>query len=57
MPGGQIAQGYLENANVNSVEEMVDLIVNMRTYEAGQKVIRAIDDTLDKAVNQVGRVA
>lgn len=56
VPGGQIAQGYLENANVNSVEEMVDLIVNMRTYEAGQKVIRAIDDTLDKAVNQVGRV-
>jgi flagellar basal-body rod protein FlgG len=54
--GGQVAQGYLENANVNSVEEMVDLIVNMRTYEAGQKAIRAIDDTLDKAVNQVGRV-
>jgi flagellar basal-body rod protein FlgF len=55
-PPGQVAQGYLENANVNSVEEMVDLIVNMRTYEAGQKVIRAIDETLDKAVNQVGRV-
>jgi flagellar basal-body rod protein FlgF len=55
-PGGRVAQGYLENANVNSVEEMVDLIVNMRTYEAGQKAIRAIDDTLDKAVNQVGRV-
>jgi len=56
VPGGRVAQGYLENANVNSVEEMVDLIVNMRTYEAGQKAIRAIDDTLDKAVNQVGRV-
>ena len=53
---GDIAQGALEASNVNTVNEMVALIENMRIFEAGQKTVRAIDDTLDKAVNQVGRV-
>lgn len=52
---GVVAQGYLESSNVNSVKQMVELIVNMRTFEAGQKVVRALDDTLDRAANQVGR--
>ncbi len=52
---GVVAQGYLETSNVNSVKQMVELIVNMRTFEAGQKVVRALDDTLDRAANQVGR--
>ena len=51
-----IAQGSLETSNVNTVEEMVALIENMREFEADQKVIRAMDDTLGGAVNQVGRV-
>ena len=53
---GQVAQGALETANVNTVNEMVALIENMRNFEADQKAIRALDDTLDKAVNQIGRV-
>ena len=53
---GTIAQGYLESSNVNAVRQMVDLITNMRTYEANQKVIRALDDTLGGAANQVGKV-
>ena len=56
VPTGTVAQGYLESSNVNAVRQMVDLIANMRTYEADQKVIRAIDDTLGGAVNQVGKV-
>jgi flagellar basal-body rod protein FlgF len=35
---------------------MVDLITTLRAYEANQKVIQAIDTTLDKAVNEVGRL-
>ena len=54
-PVGLVAQGYLETSNVNSVKQMVELIVNMRTFEAGQKTIRALDDTLDRAANQVGK--
>jgi flagellar basal-body rod protein FlgG len=53
---GKVAQGALEAANVNTVTEMVSLIDNMRIFEAGQKSMRAIDDTLEKAVNQVGRI-
>ena len=55
-PPGEVAQGYLEGSNVNTVSEMVDLIVNMRSYEADQKAVKAEDDALDRAANQVGRV-
>lgn len=51
-----IDQGCLEASNVNVVSEMVNLITISRAYQAGQKVINAVDETLDKAVNQVGRV-
>lgn len=51
-----IDQGCLEASNVNVVSEMVNMITISRAYQAGQKVINAVDNTLDKAVNQVGRV-
>lgn len=53
---GRVLQGYLENSNVNAVNEMVDMITIMRAYEANQKAIQAHDSTLDKAVNQVGSI-
>lgn len=53
---GQILQSYLEQSNVDVVREMVDMISVMRSYEANQRVITAMDGTLDKAVNEVGRV-
>lgn len=52
-----IRQGFLEMSNVNAVTEMVRMIAGMRAYEACQKVIWFLDQTLDKAVNDVGRVA
>jgi flagellar basal-body rod protein FlgG len=55
--GGRVEQGYLENSNVNSVKEMVDLISTMRSFEAGQKAVSAIDDSLGKAVNDVARIS
>ena len=51
-----IDQGCLEASNVNVVSEMVNMITISRAYQAGQKVVNSIDQTLDKAVNQVGRV-
>ena len=53
---GSVVQGYLEQSNVNVIREMVDMITVTRAYEANQKVIQALDSTLDKAVNQVGSV-
>lgn len=52
----QIRQGYVENSNVNVVQEMVKMIETNRYYTANQKVITAYDSTLDKVVNSVGSI-
>lgn len=53
---GLVKQGYTEQSNVNTVSEMVEMINITRAYEANQKVIKAMDTTLDLAVNSVGKV-
>ena len=53
---GQVLQGFLEQSNVNVVKEMTQMIAITRAYEANQKVLKAMDTTLDQAVNSVGRV-
>ncbi len=52
----QLKQGYLEQANVNALTEMVGLMEVMRNYEANQKALQAHDSRLQKAVNELGRV-
>ena len=52
----KVFEGYLEASNVQVVSEMVELISATRNYESNQKVIQTIDETLDKAVNQLGKV-
>ncbi len=51
----KVHQGYLEASNVNIVSEMVDLITVTRDYESNQKVVQAIDETLEKSVS-LGRL-
>ena len=51
-----VNQGFLEMSNTNVIEEMVDMITITRAYEAGQKMVQTVDRTLDKAVNEIGRV-
>jgi flagellar basal-body rod protein FlgG len=54
---GRVYQHSLEISNVNPVEEMSEMIVSNRAFEAYQKVIRAImDDTADKSINMIGRI-
>ncbi|MFY2509292.1 flagellar basal-body rod protein FlgG [Vibrio pectenicida] len=43
---GRIKQGALEGANVQVVEEMVDMITTQRAYEMYAKVVSAADDML-----------
>lgn len=51
-PGfGTTAQGYIEAANVQVVEEMVNMIVAQRAYEVNSKAIQASDDMLQQANN------
>ena len=53
---GTIRQGYIEQSNVNSVREMVEMINITRAYEAGQKVIQTTDSMLEQAATSVGKV-
>ncbi len=43
---GTIMQGYIENSNVNIVEEMVNLIVAQRAYEINSKSVQTSDEML-----------
>lgn len=43
---GLIAQGMLEGSNVKMVDEMVNLMVAQRAYEANVKVVQASDEML-----------
>jgi flagellar basal-body rod protein FlgG len=43
---GRIAQGSLEAANVNVVEEMVNMIETQRAYEINSKAISSVDSML-----------
>lgn len=51
-----LRQHYLEQSNVNVVQEMTQMIAITRAYEANQKVIQAMDSTLEQSVNNIGRV-
>lgn len=48
---GQTIQGYIENSNVNIVEEMVNLIVAQRAYEINSKSVQASDEMLQNVNN------
>lgn len=52
---GRVMQGYVERSNVNSIEEMVKMINLSRVYEANQRVLKASDSTLGRAVEQLPR--
>jgi flagellar basal-body rod protein FlgF len=48
---GAVRQGALEGSGADPMKSMVDLIESMRAYEAGQRVLHAIDESLGKAVS------
>lgn len=50
----KIQQGYLENSNVSTIDEMVNLIVAQRAYEMNSKIISASDEMLQQANNLRG---
>ncbi len=52
---GEVQQNYLEASNVNTVEEMVNMIEVTRAYEANQKVLHANDELLSQS-NSIGKI-
>lgn len=51
-----VNSGYVEMANVQVVQEMVNMISVTRAYEANQKIMQTYDGSLDIAVNQLGKL-
>ncbi|MBT3923173.1 MAG: flagellar basal-body rod protein FlgF [Nitrospina sp.] len=54
--GTRLQQGFLENSNVSTVEEMTDMLATLRLFETYQKMIQSIDSMDDQSVNDIGRV-
>jgi len=52
----RMAQGFLEGSNVDIGREMVDMLSVFRTYETNQRMLTMIDETVGKAVNEIGRL-
>ncbi len=52
----ELKQGFIERSNVDAGKMMVELNTVLRAYEANQKVIQFYDRSLDKAVNEIGRI-
>lgn len=50
----KISQGYLEQSNTNPILEMESMIQMNKAYETSQKIIAALDQSLDMA-NQIGK--
>lgn len=46
----------LEGSNVNLLKAFTDMMTTMRQFESDQKVVQAIDGTVNKAVNEVGKI-
>lgn len=51
----QIRQGYLEESNVDAIEEMIAMIELNRSFETDQKIIQSQDATLDRSLD-IGKV-
>lgn len=51
---GSLEQGFLEQSNVNVVEEFIQMILAQRSYEANSRVVRAADDMFQQ-LNSLSR--
>ena len=49
-----VRQGFLEQPNATAAETMVDMIESLRAFEADQRVIHAIDESLQRGIQAGG---
>ena len=49
-----VLQGFLEQSNVKSIDEMMEMVKTSRHFEASQRVMRTADGLLSTAINQLG---
>lgn len=54
--GFALKQGYIERSNVDEGQTMTEMLATYRSFEANQKILQAYDQSMNKAVNEVGRI-
>ncbi|KKK38991.1 flagellar basal body rod protein FlgG [Mesobacillus campisalis] len=54
--GNWVKQGFIEQSNVDITQTMTEMITTYRGFESNQKVIQAYDRSMEKTVNEIGRV-
>ncbi len=52
----KVVQGALEASNVDIAEDLTRLLSVKNAYQTNQRVLGMVDESLEKAVNEVGRV-
>ncbi len=50
----QILQGYIEQSNVQSVDQMMEMIKTSRHFEISQRIMRTADGLLSSAIHELG---
>ncbi len=53
----EIAGGALESSNVQTVEAMISMIEVLRTYEAAQRAMQAVEEANHRATTDIGKVS
>lgn len=51
-----IMQSYVERSNVDYTQAQIELMAASRAYEANAQIIKYYDQSLNKAVNEIGKV-
>ena len=54
--GTFVKQGFIEQSNVDVTQTMTEMITTYRGFESNQKVIQAYDQSMEKTVNEIGRI-
>jgi flagellar basal-body rod protein FlgF len=53
---GNVRTSMIEGSGVDPARVMVDMMTSLRAFEAGQKVLNTLDESLGKAAGQVGSI-
>lgn len=52
----EIHQGVLEGSNVDAMQAMTDMMTSYRSFEQNQRVLKAYDESMGKAVSEIARL-
>lgn len=56
LEGGRVVQGFLEQSNVNPIQEMARMVEVQRAYEYGQKLMDQEDERIRLVVKTLGQL-